>query len=91
MTIKTNVISTVMATSVYDNPCYTPIAIVQERRMAEPLPWDEVNHHYTIRYYAYCSLILMTILEMMAAKPPVVIPDEKMFLIASGNCIRMSG
>ena len=28
---------------------------------------------------------------MIAAKPPVVIPDEKIFLMDSGNCIRMSG
>lgn len=32
------------------------------------------------------SLILITIFDMMAAKPPVVIPDEKMFLTVSGNC-----
>ena len=42
-------------TPVYDNPCYTPIAIVQERRMAEPLPWDEVK---PLLYYSLLCLLL---------------------------------
>lgn len=37
------------------------------------------------------SLILIAMLDIIAAKPPVVMPEEKMFLIASGNCIRISG
>ena len=39
----------------------------------------------------YSSFILIIIFEIIAAKPPVVIPEEKIFLIVSGNCIRISG
>ena len=52
-----------------------------------------ISFHLTpFLYEKYCySLILITALAMIAVKPPVVIPDEKMFLISSGNCVRISG
>ena len=36
-------------------------------------------------------MIRITIFEIIAARPPVVIPDENIFFIVSGNCDRISG
>ena len=47
--------------------------------------------HICRLYEAAYSLILITILDMIAANPPVVMPEEKIFLIVSGNCISTSG
>ena len=39
----------------------------------------------------YYSFILIRMLDRIAVRPPVVIPDEKMFLSVSGNCESISG
>lgn len=43
------------------------------------------------KLFSYSSLIRITIFEIIAARPPVVMPDENIFFTASGNWDRISG
>ena len=48
--------------------------------------------HASAHLQARChSLIRITKLEMIAARPPVVMPDEKMLCTVLGNWLRISG